>query len=114
MWRMLQAPHPDVYVLASGHNATVREFVTMACKAAKIDIAWQGQGRDEKGTDRASGKTIVRVNPRYFRPAEVEALIGNASKAKRELGWEAKTSLEELCNVMVGADLQRIAEGLSF
>ena len=114
MWRMLQAPHPDVYVLASGRNATVREFVTLACRAAGIEIVWHGKGCEEKGIDKATGKTIILVNPRYFRPAEVDFLIGNAAKAKRELGWETKTSLEELCQMMVEADLQRATQGLSF
>jgi GDPmannose 4,6-dehydratase len=109
MWRMLQAPEPSVYVLATGKNATVREFVTLAARAADIEIAWQGSGDHAQGIDARSGKTIVRVNPKFYRPAEVELLIGNAEKARRELGWQPKTSLEELCRIMVEEDLKRVA-----
>ena len=111
---MLQADAPDTYVLATGRTETVRDFVTMACKAADIPIAFEGEGEEERGIDTETGKTIVRVNPRFYRPAEVEMLIGNPEKAKRELGWEAKTTLEELCRMMVEADLIRNAHGVSF
>ncbi len=111
MWRMLQTPEPGVYVLASGQNAAVRDFVTLAGKAAGIDIAWKGSGETEFGIDTKTGKTIVRVNPKFYRPAEVDHLIGSASKAKRELGWEPKTTLEELCRHMVEADMKRVADG---
>jgi GDPmannose 4,6-dehydratase len=114
MWRMLQADTPDTYVLATGRSESVRDFVTMACKAAEIDIAFEGEGEKERGIDTETGKTIVRINPRFYRPAEVDMLIGNAEKAKRELGWEAKTTLEELCRMMVEADLIRNAHGFSF
>jgi GDPmannose 4,6-dehydratase len=114
MWRMLQTDAPDTYVLATGRTETVRDFVTMACKAAEIDIAFEGGGEEERGIDTATGKTIVRVNPRFYRPAEVELLIGNPAKAKRELGWEATTTLEELCRMMVETDLIRNAHGVSF
>jgi GDPmannose 4,6-dehydratase len=109
MWRMLQTPEPGVYVLASGQNASVRDFVSLAAKAAEIEIAWQGSGEQELGVDAQTGKTIVRVNPKFYRPAEVEHLIGSAVKAKRELGWEAKTPLQELCRLMVEEDLKRVA-----
>lgn len=108
MWRMLQTSEPSVYVLATGRNASVRDFVTLTGKAAGIDIVWQGSGEQEYGVDAASGKTIIRINPKFYRPAEVETLIGNPAKAKRELGWEPKTSLEELCRIMVVEDLKRI------
>lgn len=114
MWRMLQAETPDTYVLATGRTETVRDFVTMACKAAEIDIAFEGAGEEECGIDTETGKTIVRVNQRFYRPAEVDLLIGNPEKAKRELGWEGKTTLEELCRMMVEADLIRNAHGVSF
>jgi GDPmannose 4,6-dehydratase len=114
MWRMLQADTPDTYVLATGRTETVRDFVRMACKAAEIDIAFEGEGEQERGIDTATGKTLVRVNPKFYRPAEVELLIGNPEKAKRELGWEPKTTLEELCRMMVEADLIRNAHGVSF
>jgi GDPmannose 4,6-dehydratase len=113
MWRMLQAKDPGVYVLATGSNATVRDFVTLACKAVEIDVAWKGEGSEEKGTDTTTGKVIVRINPKFYRPAEVDLLIGNAEKAKRELGWEPKTTLEELCRMMMLADMQRVTNGTS-
>lgn len=114
MWRMLQVDEPDTYVLATGRTETVRDFVTLAAKAVEIDIEWRGQAEAEHGIDAATGKTIVRVNPRFYRPAEVELLIGDPSKAKAKLGWEAKTSLEELCRMMVEADLRRVEQGVSF
>jgi GDPmannose 4,6-dehydratase len=109
MWRMLQAPEPEVYVLASGRNASVRDFVTLAARAADIGIEWQGSGEQERGIDTKSGKVIVRINPKFYRPAEVDMLIGCAAKAKRNLGWEPKTTLEELCRIMVDEDLKRVA-----
>ena len=111
MYRMLQTDHPDTYVLATGRTESVRDFVNMTAKALEIEIAWEGSGRDETGIDTATGKTIVRVNPKFFRPAEVDLLIGDASKAKQELGWEATTSLEELCRLMVEADMRRNQTG---
>ncbi|BAP88423.1 GDP-mannose 4,6-dehydratase [Burkholderiales bacterium GJ-E10] len=114
MWRMLQSDEPDTYVLATGRTETVRDFVTLAAKAAGIDIEWRGKAEAEHGVDTATGKTIVRVNPRFYRPAEVDLLIGDPSKAKAKLGWEAKTSLEDLCRMMVEADLQRVDRGVSF
>src|SRR6516165_485061 len=110
MWKMLQRPTPDVYVLASGRNASVRDFVTLAAKAVGIELIWKGSGLDEQGVDAKSGKCIVRINPKYYRPAEVDHLIGNSAKARRELGWQPATSLEELCRIMVEADLQRVQE----
>jgi len=114
MWAMLQADHPDTYVLATGRTETVREFVNMSAKAAGFDIEWEGQGKDEIGRDTKTGKTLVCINPKFYRPAEVELLIGDASKAKRELGWEAKVTLEELCQMMVEADIRRNEHGFSF
>ena len=114
MWRMLQADEPDTFVLATGRTETVRDFVTMAAKAAEINIEWQGKGENERGVDAANGKTIVRINPKFYRPAEVDLLIGDPSKAKSKLGWEAKTTLEELCAMMVEADLRRNTSGFSF
>ena len=97
MYLMLQADKPDTYVLATNRTETVRDFVTLACKAAEIDIEWSGSNENERGIDSATGKTIVSINPKFHRPAEVELLIGNPEKAKRDLGWEPKTSLEDLC-----------------
>lgn len=113
MWRMLQHDCPDVYVLATGHAATVREFVTLAATAAGIQLKWQGAGSEERGIDDATGKTVVSVSPRFYRPAEVECLQGSSAKAQRVLGWEAKTQLPELCRIMVDADLQRVSNGQS-
>jgi GDPmannose 4,6-dehydratase len=110
MWRMLQTDEPGVYVLASGRTASVRDFVTLAGKAVGIEIAWRGAGGEEQGIDTATGKTIVRINPKFYRPAEVDHLIGNSAKAQAELGWKANTSLEELCRIMVEEDLKRVAE----
>ena len=114
MWRMLQADKPDTYVLATNRTETVRDFVTMAGRAAGFDLAWEGEAENEVAIDRKSGKTIVRVNPKFYRPAEVELLIGDPAKAKRELGWEPKTTLEELCQMMVEADIRRNQTGFSF
>lgn len=114
MWRMLQVDEPDTFVLATNRTETVRDFVTLACKAADIAIEWQGTGEDEKGIDTATGKVIVQVNPKFYRPAEVDLLIGSPAKAKAVLGWEPKTTLEELCKMMVEADLRRNKAGFSF
>jgi len=114
MWRILQADEPDTYVLATNRTETVRDFVSMAFKAAGTAIEWRGSGEDERGIDASNGRELVRINPRYYRPAEVELLIGDASKAREKLGWEAKTSLEDLCRMMVDADLARNERGASF
>lgn len=114
MWLMLQADEPDTYVLATNRTETVRDFVSMAFKAAGIVVDFKGEAEDEVGIDVASGKTVVRVNSKYYRPAEVELLIGNPEKAKQKLGWAPKTSLEELCTMMVLADLRRNEHGFSF
>ncbi len=114
MWLMLQADQPDTYVLATNRTETVRDFVTMAAKAAGFALRWEGKEENEIGIDTATGKTLVRVNPKFYRPAEVELLIGNPEKAKRELGWAPKTTLEELCQMMVNEDLRRNQAGFSF
>ncbi|HHL32970.1 MAG TPA: GDP-mannose 4,6-dehydratase [Desulfobulbaceae bacterium] len=114
MYRMLQAEKPDVYLLATGRTESVRDFVNMSCKAVGIEIEWQGEGIDEIGINTANGKTIVSVNEKFYRPAEVDLLIGDPAKAKRDLGWEATTTLEELCQMMVEADLHRVESGISF
>jgi len=107
MWRMLQAPHPDTYVLATGRTATVREFVAIAAAAVGIGIEWRGENENEVGIDTRTGRAVIRVNPEFYRPAEVDALIGDSAKARRELSWESKTTLEELCTMMVERDLDR-------
>jgi GDPmannose 4,6-dehydratase len=114
MYLMLQADKADTYVLATNRTETVRDFVKMAFKAAGIELEFRGKAEDEIAVDIASGKTLVRVNPKFYRPAEVDLLIGNPQKAKEELGWEPKATLEELCAMMVEADLQRNERGFVF
>ena len=114
MWRMLQVDEPDTFVLATNRTTTVRDFVTLAGKAAEINLEWRRKDEQEEGVDTATGKVVVRVNPEFYRPAEVDLLIGDPSLAKEKLGWEASTPLEELCRMMVEADLRRNADGVSF
>jgi GDPmannose 4,6-dehydratase len=109
MWRMLQAPKPDVYILATGRTETVRDFVTLAFQAVDREIAWRGEGAAEEGYCPKTQRVLVKVNPRFYRPAEVDLLIGDPAKAGAELGWKARTSLEELCRMMVEADCKRVA-----
>jgi GDPmannose 4,6-dehydratase len=113
MWRMLQAPCADTFVLATGRTASVREFATLAFAAAGIAIEWRGDGVDETGIDAANGAVRVRINPAFHRPAEVDRLAGDAAKARRELGWSATVPLEDLCRAMVEADIARVARGAS-
>lgn len=114
MWRMLQAEKPDTFVLSTNRTESVRSFVQMAAKTAGFELEFQGSGESEVAVDRLSGKTLVRVNPRFYRPAEVELLVGDSSKARRELGWEPDTTLEQLCDMMVKADIRRNELGFSF
>ena len=114
MWRMLQVDEPDTYVLATNRTETVRDFVTLAFQAVGIGLDWKGQAEEERAVDTASGKVVVAVNPRFYRPAEVDLLIGDPAKARAKLGWEPKTSLEELCRMMVEADMARNQRGFSF
>ncbi len=114
MWRMLQVDQPDTFVLATNRTETVRDFVSLAFKAVDIQLDWQGSAESERGIDSRTGKAVVAVNPRFYRPAEVDLLIGNPEKARTILGWEPKTSLEQLCQLMVEADLQRVQTGKSF
>lgn len=114
MWRMLQVDTPDTYVLATNRTETVRDFVRMAFKGAGISVDFNGQAESETAVDTATGKTVMRINPRFYRPAEVELLIGNPAKAKEKLGWEPTTTLEQLCQMMVEADLRRNQAGFSF
>ncbi len=113
MWRMLQQKTPDVYVLATGRSATVRDFVSLAAAAIGMEITWQGTGPEERGIDSKTGKTVVKVSPQYYRPAEVDFLQGSFAKAQRVLGWQPTTQLPELCRLMVEADLQRVSTGQS-
>jgi len=132
MWRMLQAERPDTYVLATGRSESVRDFVRMAFRAVGVELEFTGEGVNETGLVAAvtegplssalpgemrnlrAGQTVVRVNPQYYRPAEVDFLLGNPEKARKELQWQAKTTLEELCRMMVEADLRRVERGVSF
>ncbi len=113
MWRMLQAEEPDTFVLATNKTNTVRDFVNMAFAAAGIEVEFSGEGVNEIGTDSKSGRTLVKVSPQFFRPAEVDLLLGDASKAKKFLGWEPKTSVEQLCQMMVEADIDRQKRGFT-
>jgi GDPmannose 4,6-dehydratase len=113
MWRMLQADQPDTYVLATNRTVTVREFVRMSFAAAGIDVTFSGKEENETAVD-ANGRMVMRINPRFYRPAEVDLLIGDASKAREKLGWACSTSLEQLCNMMVETDIGRNTRGFSF
>jgi len=113
MWRMMQADEPDTFVLATNRTETVRNFVELAFAAVDISIEWSGKEENELGKCSKSGKTLVKINPQFYRPAEVELLIGDASKAKKVLGWEAETTLEQLCDMMVEADIRRNTQGVS-
>lgn len=109
MWRIVQHDTPDDFVLATGETRTVREFVDAAFSHVGVSLDWRGEGKGEEGVDRASGKVLVAVDPRYFRPTEVEILIGNPAKAKEKLGWTATCDFAELVREMVAADLVTIA-----
>jgi GDPmannose 4,6-dehydratase len=109
MWRILQHDHPDDFVLATGETHSVREFVELAFEKVGRKLEWRGKGLEEIGVDKASGSILVRVDPRYFRPTEVDLLIGDPSKAKSVLGWKHRTSFEELIGEMVESDLEAVA-----
>ena len=106
MWLMLQQPSADDFVIATGITHSVRECVESACEFLDIKIDWKGSGADEKGIDTRTGKAIIAVDPRYFRPAEIDVLIGDPSKAREQLGWTPKTTFEELIQLMVGSDVR--------
>lgn len=107
MWKILQADEPDSFVLATNKTSTVRDFVKLSFDAANIEIEFQGKGLNEKAIEKSSGKTLMKINKKFYRPAEVDLLIGDASKANKILNWKSNTSLEELCSMMVAADLKR-------
>ncbi len=108
MWMMMQRPEPKDYVLATNENHTVREFIELAFSHVSIDLAWKGTGVDETGTDAKSGRTLVKINPRFFRPGEVDQLLGDYSLAKKDLGWEPTVRFKELVGIMVERDLERV------
>jgi GDPmannose 4,6-dehydratase len=107
MWRILQTDKPDTFVLATNRTESVRRFVELAFRAVDISISWRGEGQDTSGIDESTGCELVRINPDFYRPAEVELLIGNPQKAEKVLGWKPETNLEDLCEMMVNADLRR-------
>lgn len=113
MWRMLQQEKPDDYVLATGTTTSVRRFCDLAAQALDFKLEWEGEARETKGIDRRSGKTIICINPKYYRPAEVDVLTGDPSKAKAKLSWTAKVKLSELVRMMAEADLRRLRAGLT-
>ncbi len=109
MWLILQQPEPDDFVVATGEYHTVREFATLAFARVGINLRWEGEGLDEKGIDQATGRVLVEVDPRFFRPAEVEELLGNPAKARKQLGWNPRTtSFERLVEIMVDADVKLV------
>jgi GDPmannose 4,6-dehydratase len=114
MWLMLQADLPDTYVLATNRMVSVRDFATLAFRCVGIDVEYRGTGEDEVGVNTATGEIVMRINSDFYRPAEVELLIGDAAYAKAKLGWSPTTPLEELCRMMVEADLRRNEIGFSF
>jgi GDPmannose 4,6-dehydratase len=114
MWRMLQHPTPDDYVLATGEKHTVREFCQLAFGRVGIELEFRGSGVDEIGVDAATGKEVLAIDPRYFRPTEVDLLLGDSSKARRVLGWTPRVSFNELVEMMVDADLATVQSGVPF
>lgn len=109
MWLILQQPEPDDFVIATGEYHSVREFTTVAFARVGIDLRWEGRGIDEKGIDKATGRVLVEVDPRFFRPAEVDELLGNPAKAREKLGWNPRTtSFERLVEIMVDSDVELV------
>jgi GDPmannose 4,6-dehydratase len=107
MWRILQADQPDDFVLATNETHSIREFVEETFKVLGEEIEWKGSGINEKGILKSSGQTVVTIDPRYFRPTEVDLLIGNPGKAKEKLGWEPKTTFRDLVKIMVDSDFEK-------
>jgi GDPmannose 4,6-dehydratase len=114
IWLMLQQREPEDYVIATGETHSVREFTELAFKEAGINIIWKGKGREEVGLDASTGKVLIEIDPRYYRPTEVDLLIGDPSKAKEKLGWEPKVRLEELVKIMIKADEEAVPRNHSF
>lgn len=111
MWLMLQQDKPEDFVIATGESHSVREFIEACCEELEIELKWEGKGVDEVGIDAGSGEIIIKINPKYFRPTEVDVLLGNPGKAKEKLGWVAKTKFENLVKVMVKSDFELISQG---
>ena len=114
MWLMLQQREPEDYVIATGETHSVREFTELAFKELGIKILWKGEGREEVGLDASTGKVLIEIDPRYYRPTEVELLIGDPSKAKEKLGWEPKVKLKELVKIMVKTDEESVQRNHTF
>jgi GDPmannose 4,6-dehydratase len=114
MWLMLQQPEPDDFVLATGESHSVREFVERAFTHIGRSLVWKGRGVDETGIDAKTGEVLVKIDPRYFRPTEVEALLGDPGKARQRLGWRAEVGFDEIVREMIESDLQRSQEVRSF
>ena len=111
MWMILQQPEPDDFVIATGEYHSVREFATLAFRRVGINLRWEGEGIDEKGIDEATGKVLVEVDPRFFRPSDVEELLGDPSKARKILGWNpTSTSFEKLVELMVDSDMKLVKQ----
>lgn len=108
MWKMLQLDQPEDFVMATGENHTIREFADLTFKEMDMELEWEGEGIEEKGIEKRNGKVRVAVNPRYFRPTEVDIILGDASKAREKLGWEPKVKFEELVRIMVKSDWQKV------
>lgn len=108
MWRILQQVAPDDYVLGTGETHTVREFAELAFREVGIELQWMGEGANEHGISRKDGDLIVEIDPKYYRPSEVDLLVGNPAKAEKKLGWKAKTRFEDLVRIMVKADVERV------
>ena len=113
MWKMLQCEKPDDYILATGITYTIKDFINFTCKYLNINIEWIGDGIDEKAIDKDTCKVIIVINPKFYRPCEVDLLIGDYTKAKNKLGFEPKTSLEKLCQMMVESDIKRIRKEIN-
>ena len=108
MWQMLQQEKPEDFVLATGETHTIREFAELAFGELGIELMWEGEGVNEKGIEKSTRKTLVKIDPKYYRPTEVDLLLGNASKAKKELGWEAKTTFKQLVSIMIQSDWEKV------
>jgi GDPmannose 4,6-dehydratase len=106
MWLMLQTDIPDDFVIATGETHSVREFIEAACEELRIDLQWQGEGLDEVGIDKKTCRPIIKINPQYFRPTEVDLLLGDPSRAKEKLGWQAQIKFAELAKLMTKADYE--------
>ena len=113
MWMILQQPEPDDYVLATGETRSVREFCEHAFREIGIELSWEGKGADERGIDRQSNRTLIEIDPRYFRPTEADLLLGDATKAHERLGWRHKTNFAQLVSEMVSADIQALKQSTS-